>query len=63
MSTIVEEFKSREEMLEREQVLRMRGHRPNRSTESVAVQYEMRYRLSYSPESRKRKKEAGDVGQ
>ena len=51
----VEEFKTRELMLEREKELREKGHRPDRSTESVPVTWEMRWRLTYSPEMRKRK--------
>jgi len=59
--TVVEEFKTRELMLEREKELREKGHRPDRSTESVPVTWEMRWRLTYSPEMRKRRQGAREV--
>ena len=58
MSTVVEEFEPLEERDERVKELRERGHKPNKYSEPVPTRWENRFYLAYSPEQRKRKKDA-----
>lgn len=54
MSTTVEKFNTAEERNTRLQELRARGHRPNKTTDTVPTKWKTVYQLSYAPEGRKR---------
>lgn len=56
MSVVVEEFRDKATRDERLRELRERGHRPDLTTEQMPIAWEMRYRLTYSPQMRKRVK-------
>lgn len=58
MSTVTEEFESAEDRDKRLAILKEKGHNPSTYTNPVAVRWENRFYLTYSPEQRKRPKDS-----